>query len=82
MIPGQIIESYQGKFAKVIRLTEGGHTHLSAWVKTPELAEAEAASVSFLNDFGISQVVKGGAGVEPEAEATKADKPAKAPKAE
>lgn len=60
MKPGDILENYHGAFAKVIRLTEGGLTHLSAWVRTPELAEEETVSVSFLNDFGLSQVLKDG----------------------
>jgi hypothetical protein len=64
MNPGDIVESYHGKFAKVIRITEGGLTHLSAWVNSPELAELEVVSTSFLNAFGLSQVIKGGANVE------------------
>ena len=61
MRPGEIVENYQGQFAKVIRHSEGGHTHLSAWVRTPELAEEEKVAVIALNDFGLSQVLKGGA---------------------
>lgn len=60
MMPGDIVENYQGAFAKVILLSEGGLTHLSAWVRTPELAEQETVSVSFLNAFGLSQVLKDG----------------------
>jgi hypothetical protein len=63
MKPGDIVENYQGAFAKVVRLTEGGHTHLSAWVRTPELAAQEEVAVSFLNDFGLSQILKDGANV-------------------
>lgn len=74
MKPGSIVESYQGLFAKVIRVTEGGHTHLSAWVRTPELAEEETAAVVALNDFGISQVLKGGANT-PTAEQVAAEEP-------
>jgi hypothetical protein len=87
MNPGDIVENYQGAFAKVIRVVpEGGHTHLSAWVKSPELAEQENVSIIALNEFGLSQVLKGGKNVEGtevvEAKAPKAEKPAKAPKAE
>ena len=65
MKPGDIVENYQGAFAKVIRVVpEGGHTHLSAWVKSPELAELETVSIIALNDFGLSQVLKGGENVE------------------
>lgn len=60
MRPGEIVENYQGQFAKVIRRSEGGHTHLSAWVRTPELAEEEKVAVIALNAFGLSQVLKGG----------------------
>lgn len=61
MTPGKIVENYHGRFAKVIRITEDGSTHLSAWVRTPELAEEETAAVIALNEFGLSQVLKGGA---------------------
>jgi hypothetical protein len=64
MKAGDIVESYQGKFAKVIRIGETGETWLSAWVKTPEQAEFETVAVTWLNDFGLSQVLKGGERVE------------------
>lgn len=64
MTPGQIIEHFQGMFAKVIAVGEGGLTWLSAWVKTPELAENETVTVTWLNDYGLNQVIKGGLHVE------------------
>ncbi len=63
MIEGNIVENYQGKFAKIIRVSDDGLTHLSAWVNTRELADVETTSVSFLNDFGLSQVLKDGGNV-------------------
>lgn len=72
MTPGDIVESYQGLFAKVIRVTEGGHTHLSAWVRTRQLAEEEKVAVIALNEYGLSQVLKGGENT-PSAEALKAE---------
>lgn len=59
MKPGTIIESYQGQFAKVIRV-KNGLTHFTAWVKTKALAEQEEVAVNRLNEFGMSQVLKGG----------------------
>lgn len=70
---GDVVENYHGQFAKVIRFTDGGITHLSAWVRTPELAEEEVVSTSYLNDFGLSQVLKGGENVEREVEVASAD---------
>jgi hypothetical protein len=64
MTVGQIIEHYQGTFAKVIAVGEGGLTWLSAWVKTPELAEQETVAITWLNDYGLNQVMKGGLHVE------------------
>lgn len=64
MTSGQIIEHYQGTFAKVIAVGEGGLTWLSAWVRTPELAENETQAVTWLNDYGLNQVMKGGLHVE------------------
>ncbi|MBA4306989.1 MAG: hypothetical protein C0429_09670 [Sphingopyxis sp.] len=64
MKEGQIIESYGGKFAKVVRVSEdGGMFSLSAWVSSHAAAEVETVAVLTLNEFGISQVVKGGANV-------------------
>jgi hypothetical protein len=60
MRPGDIIEHYQGTFAKVIAVGEGGLTWLSAWVRTPELAENETVAVTWLNDYGLNQVMKTG----------------------
>lgn len=76
MKPGDIIEHFQGTFAKVIAVGEGGLTWLSAWVRTPELAENETVAVTWLNDYGLNQVMKGGLYVEGEAEGTDdAEKP-------
>lgn len=62
MKAGDIIESYQGKFAKVVKVQEeGGLYTLSAWVNTKEQAEGETVGMVALNAFGLSQVVKGGA---------------------
>lgn len=59
MKPGSIIESFQGRFAKVIRV-KNGLTHFTAWVKTKALAEQEEVAVNRLNEFGLSQVLKTG----------------------
>lgn len=67
MTPGRIIEHFQGKFAKVIAVGEGGLTWLSAWVNSPELAEKETVAVTWLNDYGLNQVMKGGLHTESEA---------------
>jgi hypothetical protein len=68
---GQIVEHYQGTFAKIVKVSsEGGRFHLSAWVKSPAAAEVETVAVMSLNSFGMSQVVKS------------AEKPAKAEKEE
>lgn len=82
MKPGSIVEGYTGLFAKVVQVTEGGHTHLSAWVRTPELAQEETVGVIALNDFGLSQVLKDGENAPGAAEAVeaKAEKKAKAKK--
>lgn len=61
---GDIIESYQGKFAKVVRVQEeGGLYTLSAWVATKDKAAEETVGIIALNAYGISQVIKGGANV-------------------
>lgn len=73
MKAGQIVESYQGAFAKVVKVSEdGGMISLSAWVRSKEAAEVETVAVVTLNGFGLSQVMKGGTNVpadEPVAEA-------------
>ncbi len=78
MKAGDIVENYQGRFAKVIELKDS-LIGVSAFVLKRELAEDETAVDIYLNKFGLSQIMK----VE-EAKAPKADKPkdAKAPKAE
>ncbi|MGX7894400.1 hypothetical protein [Tsuneonella sp. HG222] len=64
MKAGDILESYGVKFAKVVRVSEdGGMFSLSAWVPSREAAEVETVAVITLNEFGLSQVVKGGANV-------------------
>ncbi len=61
MKAGDILENYQGAFAKVLKVQEeGGLYTLSAWVRTREQAEMETVGVTTLNSFGLSQVVKGG----------------------
>ena len=76
MKAGQVIESYQGLYAKVVRVSEdGGMVSLSAWARTPEAAEVEEVAVVTLNSFGISQVVKGGENTPSAAEAA-AEEPA------
>lgn len=54
-----ILESEQGKFAKVIKMKES-LTYFSAWVKSKALAEKETVAVNRLNEFGLSQVLKKG----------------------
>lgn len=78
MKPGDIIENYQGRFAKIIEVKESLYG-VSAFVLKRELAEDEKVVDVFLNEFGLAQILK-----EPEAKAPKAEKPkeAKAPKAE
>lgn len=83
MKPGNIIENYQGQFAKVIRVKDG-LTHFTAWVKTKALAEQEEVAVNRLNEFGMSQVLKGGKNTavgddtaDVADEAAKAEEPAK-----
>lgn len=58
---GQIVENYQGAFAKVVKVQEeGGLYTLTAWVRTEEQAAVETIGVIALNAFGLSQVLKGG----------------------
>lgn len=54
---GDIIESYQGFFAKVVEI-KGSRYGLSAWVYKRSAAEAETVALTFLNRFGLSQVMK------------------------
>lgn len=63
MKTGDIIENYQGKFAKVVGVAEGGLYTLSAWVNSPASAEDETVGVTTLNTFGLSQVLKDGVNV-------------------
>lgn len=72
MKSGDIIENYQGRFAKVIEVKES-LIGLSAFVLKRELAEDETTVDVFLNEFGLAQIL-----AEKEAKAPKA----KAPKAE
>lgn len=76
---GQIVENYQGKFAKVLNDEGNGRYALTAWVPKKEDAEKQTTAVHFLNTFGLSQVLKGGANT-PGAEKTAPEK--KAPKKE
>lgn len=63
MKTGDILENYQGKFAKVVGMFEGGLYTLSAWVNSPSAAEDETVGVTVLNTFGLSQILKDGANV-------------------
>lgn len=57
---GQIVENFQGRFAKVVKVTENGMTHLTAWHHKKVYAEDDTIAVTRLNAFGLSQVLKGG----------------------
>lgn len=79
MKAGSIVESYGGKFAKIVRVSEdGGMFTLSAWVMSKDAAAVETVGVLTLNDFGMSQVMNG------EADSAEAPKPSRGrkPKAE
>lgn len=54
---GDIVENYQGKFAKIVEI-KGTRFGLSAWVYKKEVAEVETLAVIFLNSFGLGQVLK------------------------
>lgn len=70
---GQVVENFQGKFAKVIAIKDNGIVQLSAWVKTEAAAQAEDRVMVRLNAFGLSQVLKGGENA-PGAKSEKTDK--------
>ena len=53
---GQVIENYQGRFAKVVS-TNGNRFALTAWVLKKEDAEKDEKVVRHLNAFGLSQVL-------------------------
>lgn len=53
---GQVIENYQGRFAKVVSVNEG-RFGISAWVQKKEDADKDEKAVRFLNEFGLSQVL-------------------------
>ncbi len=57
MKPGDIIENYQGKFAKIVEI-KGSRYGISAWVYKKEVAALETIAVVFLNSFGLKQVLK------------------------
>lgn len=57
MKAGDIIENYQGRFAKIVELKESLYG-VSAWVLKKEDAQKETAVEIFLNEFGLSQVLK------------------------
>lgn len=59
---GQVIETYQGKFAKVLSV-EGGMYALTAFHAKEIAAEADDVPVKRLNSYGLSQVIKGGKNV-------------------
>lgn len=78
---GQIVENYQGKFAKVVSVGDDGRVGLTVWRQKKEHAEEETMPDRYLNSFGLSQVLKGGANV-PGAEKTAPEKTAEKPKKE
>lgn len=55
--PGTILESYQGRFAKVTAV-KGTRFGLTAWFTKRVQAEEETRTVRFVNSFGLSQLVK------------------------
>lgn len=57
---GQIVENFQGRFAKVVKVTENGMVLLTAWHHKRNYAEDDTVAVTRLNEFGLSQVLKGG----------------------
>ena len=57
MEKGDIIQNYQGRFAKIVEV-KGSRFGLSAWVLKKEAAELETIAVVFLNSFGLEQVLK------------------------
>lgn len=54
---GQIIENIHGQFAKVVEI-KGSRFGLSAFVFKKEKAELETVAVTFLNSYGLSQILK------------------------
>lgn len=55
--PGMILESFQGRFAKVVSV-KGTRFGLTAWFTKRVQAEEETRVVRFVNSFGLSQLVK------------------------
>ncbi|MEJ6011432.1 hypothetical protein [Novosphingobium aquae] len=72
MKAGDIIENYQGKFAKVIEI-KGSRFGLSAWVYKKDVAALETVPVIYLNMFGLKQVLKSEEAKAPKAKAPKAE---------
>lgn len=56
MKEGNIIENYQGKFAKVVSITDGRYG-LTAFMKNKSDAENETLVVRHLNSFGMGQIL-------------------------
>ncbi|MGI1661376.1 hypothetical protein ACRDNQ_03960 [Palleronia sp. KMU-117] len=87
---GDVVESFQGRFAKVVGVTESGMVLLSAWHLKKVYAEDDTRAVTRLNAFGLSQVLKDGENAPetdakpkaPKADGEKKDAKPKAPKAE
>jgi hypothetical protein len=57
---GQVLENYQGRFARVLGIKDNGLYHLTVWHQKRENAEVDEKVAIRLNDFGLSQVLKGG----------------------
>ena len=54
---GHIIENIHGQFEKVVEI-KGSRYWLSAFVFKKEKAELETVAVTFLNSYGLSQILK------------------------
>jgi hypothetical protein len=76
MKAGDIIENYQGRFAKIVEV-KGSLYGVSAFVLNRDLAADETAVDVFLNEFGLSQIIKPKAEAKAKAEAEKAEAKAK-----
>lgn len=57
MKPGNIIETYQGRFAEIVSIQDGRYG-LTASMKNKSDAEKEERVVKYLNEFGMSQILK------------------------
>lgn len=78
---GTVVENYQGRYAKVIEVTDSGMCWLSAWVPKKTDAEKETKRVHRLNQYGLAQVLKGGADTPKEEKVEKTEAPKEEKKA-